>query len=128
MTRKTKAEKDAEAQAARDAYLESQRQAYPTRLMAALQAATSQPEFDLTVRDGVFVLRNRNQYDTRSEYTNLALTWDEDSQYELEELEMALDRAARERDEAKRKAELRANAQRKAQELFSAEEREALGL
>ena len=59
MARKTKAEREAEAQAAREQREAEARAAYPALLMNALERATIL-SFELEVRNGTFRVRDRN--------------------------------------------------------------------
>ena len=123
MARKTKAELAAEREAAEAARCAEEAAAYPAQLMAALEEATQKNSYDLTVKDGLFELRDRNSsnYDMA-----LALTYQYNvhSQNALENLKWDLQQYAEERAEAERLGELRKVAWSK----LSDEERHALGL
>ena len=121
MARKTKAELQAEreeAQALQEAHEFAQ---YPTRLMAALERATTL-NFELEVRNSQFNLRDRD--DSYPQLFVLTFTHDQDSQNALESLEYDLkDKEAAEA-EATRRYELKKAALAKLTE----EERKLLGL
>jgi hypothetical protein len=123
MARKTKAELAAE----REAYEAAQRAAealtYPVLLMRALEEATQKNNYELTVRDGLFELRDRDSSDFDLALT-LAYQYNTHSQIALENLESDLRDKAEERAESLRLSELRKIAWAK----LSDEERHALGL
>ena len=58
MARKTKAELQAEREAALEAEFQREKAEYPQRLMAALEEAVNLNNYELTVVAGVFVLRS----------------------------------------------------------------------
>lgn len=123
MSRKTKAELAAE----REAYEAAQRAAealtYPALLMRALEEATQKNNYELTVKDGLFELRDRNssRYDTA---LTLTYQYNVHSQNALEDLEYDLQQYAEERAESERRLAVKQAALAK----LSAEERELLGL
>ena len=121
MARKTKAELQAEreeAQALQEAHEFAQ---YPTRLMAALERATTL-NFELEVRNSQFNLRDRDS--RRPETVFLTLTHTRDSRQALDNLEWNLRVEADERAEAERQRLARETALAKITE----EERNLLGL
>jgi hypothetical protein len=124
MARETKAQRDARFDAEREARLAKQVAEYPQRLMTTLARATK-AYFELTVSDNKFQLTNRND---RYDYVSLAYSHSSDSQEQLESLEYDLDRHEEKMAEQKRLAEVKAEALRKVNELFTAEERELLNL
>jgi hypothetical protein len=124
MTKETKAQRDARFDAEREAKLTKEVAEYPQRLMAVLPRATK-AYFELTVSDNKFQLTNRND---RYDYVSLAYSHSSDSQEQLESLEYDLDRHEEKMAEQKRLAEVKAEALRKVNELFTAEERELLNL
>ena len=93
--------------------------------MAALARSTN-AYFELSVVDNKFLVRDRNKYEPQVH--TLAYAHSPDSQYQLEELEFALDKHEYELAEARRVREVKENALRKVNEMLSAEERELLGL
>lgn len=123
MSRKTKAELAAE----REAYEAAQRAAevltYPALLMAALEEATKKNNYELTVKDGLFVLRDRDSsnYDVA---LTLTYQYNVHSQNALESLEWDLKEKSAERAEHARLSALR----RAAFSKLSEEEKNALGL
>lgn len=125
MARETKAQRDARYAQERETYLANQVAEYPTRLMNVLTRATN-AYFDLSVNDNKFLVRDRNKYEPQVH--TLAYAHSPNSQEQLEELEWALDRHEAELAEQRRLAEVRKEAERKARELFTDEERELLGL
>jgi hypothetical protein len=125
MARETKAQRDARFDAEREARLAKQVAEYPQRLMTTLARATN-AYFELAVVDNKFVVRNRDRYDTNT--VTLAYAHSSDSQEQLESLEYDLDRHEEKMAEQKRLAEVKAEAFRKVNELFTAEERELLNL
>ncbi|CAB4220847.1 hypothetical protein UFOVP1636_58 [uncultured Caudovirales phage] len=103
------------------ALAKAQFEQYPTRLMAALERATTL-NFELEVRNSQFNLRDRD--DSYSQLFVLTFTHDQDSQNALESLEYDLkDKAAAEA-EATRKYELKKAALAK----LTPEEKELLNL
>jgi len=119
MARKTKAELAAEreeAQAAREAHEFAQ---YPTRLLNALELATSM-SYELTVKESKFVVRN---YNAREEFY-LTPMHTRASQDTLQEMEWTLEREQEERAELVRRMELKQTALAK----LTKEERELLNL
>jgi len=125
MARETVAQRNARYAQEREAYLAKQVAEYPTRLMVALTRATD-AYFELSVNDNKFLVRDRNKYEPQVH--TLAYAHSPNSQEQLEELEWALDRHEAELAEQRRLAEVRKEAERKARELFTDEERELLGL
>ena len=122
MARKTKAELEAERQAANAARMLEEAEAYPAKLMTLLEEATTKNNYELAVRNGMFSLRDRN---SRSDLTlSLTAEYTENSWYALESLEYDLKTAAAERAESLRLSELR----RAAFAKLSKEEQSALGL
>ena len=122
MARKTKAELQAEreeAQALQEAHEFAQ---YPSRLMAALEEATTRSNYELEVRDNQFTLRDRDS--RRPETVFLTLTHTRDSRQALDNLEWNLRVKADERAEAERQRQAREAALAKLTE----EERKLLGL
>jgi hypothetical protein len=129
MARRTAAERKAEAERMRqiteEARVKNETASYPAWLMATLERVNNQWDMELFVRDGMFVVRNRNDYN--NEYI-MGYSWSSSSQDSLQELEWKLNDIEEAQAEAKRRAEVRREAQRKAQEVFTPEERELLGL
>ena len=122
MARKTKAELQAEreeAQALQEAHEFAQ---YPSRLMAALEEATTRSNYELEVRDNQFTLRDRDS--RRPDTVFLTLTHTRDSRQALDNLEWNLRVKADERAEAERQRQAREAALAKLTE----EERKLLGL
>jgi hypothetical protein len=120
--RKTKAELAAEHEEARALQEAHDFAAYPSRLMAALEAATTQSNYELEVRDSQFTLRDRDA--RRPELVVLTLTHTATSQRALDNLEWDLRGKAEERAEAARQRLARETALAK----LTKEERELLGL
>ena len=122
MARKTKAELQAEreeAQALQEAHEFAQ---YPSRLMAALEEATTQSNYELEVRNNQFTLRDRDS--RRPETVFLTLTHTRDSREALDNLEWNLRVKAEEREQAERQRQAREAALAK----LTQEDRELLGL
>jgi hypothetical protein len=122
MARKTKAELNAEREAQLAAERAEERAAYPARLMRAMEEATQKNNFELEVKNGYFVLRDRdaNRYD--SPFT---LPYDfPGNSFTLEDLESELRFKAEERAESERLSAVR----RAAFAKLSDEEKNALGL
>lgn len=121
MARETKAERLAREAAERAAELAVSKATYLNRLMMVLERATK-VNFELEVRDGLFVLEDR---DARRDGTyRLPAEWHENADDYLQTLEFEVGYKEEAEREAQRRANLRANALNK----LSAEEREALGL
>ncbi len=122
MARKTKAEQAAEREemlALREAEEFAQ---YPSRSMKAMEEATQKNNFELTVKNSVFVLMDRDR--PRDTPFTLPMTHTSTAQWALESLERTLEEMAEERAEAARKRDVRATALSK----LTAEERELLNL
>ena len=121
MPRKTKEERQAEAAAAEAADLAREKEEYPVRLMGALERATQENNYELTVKDGIFVLHDRD-----GEYDSVRLTWcyTAESQQELGNLGSYLHSKAWERDEEERRRLVREAAWAK----LTPEERTLLGV
>lgn len=125
MARETVAQRNARFAQEREAQLAQEVAEYPARLMAAL-ARASNAYFELTVSDNKFQLNNRNDRD--EVVVSLAYAHSPNSQEQLESLEYDLDRYERQLAEARRRVEVKKEAERKVRELLSDEERELLGL
>lgn len=126
MARETKAERLARMAQELEAQREAERQAYPARLMKTLERLNNQYNMNLKVVEGFFVVECMN-----SRYTNdytLSYSYTHDSQAVLEELEWALDALEEAQAEARRRDEVKREAERKVREMLSDEERELLGL
>jgi hypothetical protein len=121
MARKTKAELMAEREAANAARMLAEAEAYPAKLMAALEEATTKNNYELSVKNGMFSLFDRNN---AVNVLNLTATYTENSWNALESLEYDLQAYALERKEAERLSALR----RAAFAKLSEEEKSALGL
>lgn len=121
MARETRAERAAREAAERAAYEAEMAASYPERLMAMLERATK-VNFELEVREGKFVLEDRD--DRRDRTVELTLTYSAENQEALHELDWRVDM----KEEAQREAERRANLRRNALSKLTAEEREELGL
>ena len=122
MARKTKAEKQAEQQAEREAFEAREAAEYIPRLMTALEEATVKNHFTLLVRDGQFVLDDCNKghvYDF-----NFGPSYTPESFMELSDLEFRLEQLEEERAETNRLYILKISALAKLTE----EERNVLGL
>ena len=122
MARKTKAELAAEREAAEALRVAEEAAAYPARLMAALEEATEKNNYELTVKNGMFSLRDRNE--SRAPAMELTYQYNVHSYNELESLEWDLRSKAEERAEAERRYAMKQAALAK----LSEEERELLGL
>ena len=122
MARKTKAELAAEREEERALQEAHDFAAYPSRVMKALEEATQKNNFELTVRNNQFVLRDRNR--PRDTPFTLTMTHTPTSQWALEALESTLEELEMERAHALAQAAVRAAALAK----LTKEERELLGL
>jgi hypothetical protein len=125
MARKTQEEKAAEWAAERALAVAAQAAEYPARLMAALEEATQKNNYELTVKNGFFRLRNRDadRYG-RGDVVEFSYLFNEEYQDRLESLECDLHYAAEERERALR---LRA-AKDAALAKLTKDERDLLGL
>lgn len=121
MARKTKAELAAEREAYEAAQRAERAAAYPARLMAALEEATQKNNYELTVVNGLFSLRDR---EAGLLFESLTAAYTENSWNALENLEWDLQMKAEERAESERRYQVRQAALAK----LSNEERELLGL
>jgi len=122
MARKTKAEQEAEREEALALKEAHEFAAYPSRLMAVLEEATTQSNYELEVCDSQFTLRDRDV--RRPELVVLTLAHTAASQRALDNLEWDLRMKAEARAEEARKRDARARALAK----LTAEERELLDL
>ena len=122
MARKTKAELEAERTVLVAAQQAAMVKDYPVRLMLALEKATKELNYELSVKNQLFVLFDR---DTDTYFTPaLTLEYSDDAQYALEDLEMDLELKAQEQN----KAEARSRARAAALNKLTKEERELLDL
>lgn len=126
MARETKAERLARESREREERMEAERSAYPLRLMNLLERASNSNAFDLDVRNGMFLLTDRDaRYEREYE---LSYEWSTDSQSVLENLTYKVEAVEEAQAEALRRTEVRKEAERKVRELLSEEERNLLGL
>lgn len=130
MARKTAAERKQEAarmrQLSEEARVNRERAEYPARLMNVFERLNNQYNFELVVKNGVFVVTtSRERFDEDYQF---AYSYDAYSYEQLESLEFALTSLEEAQAEERRRNEVRREAHRKAQEVFTAEERELLGL
>lgn len=126
MARETVAQRNARLAQEREERLEAERSAYPLRLMNLLERASNLGRFDLTVRNGLFYVVDRDaRYDREYE---LAYSWNTDNQSVLENFSYTVEAVEEELAEARRRVEVKREAERKVRELLSDEERELLGL
>lgn len=119
MPRKTKSEREAEAQAYREQQ-EAARDAYSALLMETLERATNL-SFDLRVRDGKFVVSDCNDYEN---FWKLTYDYTPDADSDLDMLRREVERQEQAIAEANRKIQARQAALAK----LSDEERQLLGL
>lgn len=121
MARKTKAQREAEQLEHRMMLEHMAREAYPKLLMEILERVTKLCTFDIEVREGKFVVTDRNDpcdpWVLTHEYTP-------DADIELDMLRWEVERQERAEEEANRKYLLKQSALAK----LSAEEREILGV
>lgn len=126
MARETKAERLAREETQRQLRLAETVAAYPSRLMALFERLNNQYHLVLKVQNGFFVVSDTNDR-YRNEY-ELSYSWSANAQEVLEELEWKLTQLEEEQAEARRRSEVKKEAERKVRELLSDEERELLGL
>ena len=126
MARETKAERMARIDAELKERQEAEQLAYPLRLMCLLERVTNLSNFELTVRNGFFRVEDRNER-YESVY-HLEYLWSTSSQDALVNLTWKVDTVEQELAEARRRVEVKKEAERKVRELLSDEERELLGL
>ena len=100
MTRKTKAELEAERQEARALAEAHEFAQYPTRLIAALELATKKFNYELEVENSQFTLMNRDR--PRDPALYFTMTHTSNSQDALETLEWELRDLAEQRAERQR--------------------------
>ena len=126
MARETVAQRNARLAQEREERMEAERLAYPLRLMNLLERVSNMGNFELSVKDGFFRVEDRNaRYDTVYE---LAYSWSTDHQAVLENLTWKVEAVEEELAEARRRVEVKKEAERKVRELLTDEERELLGL
>lgn len=121
MAKETKAQREARMAAERQAQLLAMAEAYPARLMALLERATKE-NFELTVKEGMLRVEDRDN--RRADAYMLSYSFTKHADSTLDELEWDL----KEKEEARREAERKANLRVTALNKLSNEEREALGL
>ncbi len=126
MARETVAQRNARLAQEREERQEAERLSYSLRLMSLLERATNLSNFELTVRNGFFRVEDRNER-YQSVY-QLEYLWTTSSQEVLENLTWKVESVEQELAEARRRAEVKKEAERKVRELLSDEERELLGL
>ena len=122
MPRKTREELSAERERVEAARRAEEAKAYPAKLMAALEEATTKNNYELTVVNGVFSLRDRDA--SRDPALSLTAAYTANSQNALENLEWDLQTKAEERAEEERRYAVKQAALNKLTE----EEKELLGL
>ena len=128
MARENKAQREARLALEREQRLQEQKAAYPSRMMAAFARVNNQYDWRLNVVDTSFEVSNpySGSYDKKVYVLNYS--YDMVSQENLEDLEYMLTDLEERQAEAKRQAEVKAEAQRKVRELLNDEERALLGL
>lgn len=124
MARETKAQRLEREAAERAAQEATQRANYQIMLMAALESATQENNYELEVRAGMFKLRDRDSPSGWRESTLLALSYNQESWEALEDLNFRLRLKAEARAEAERKLAAKQAALAK----LTQEEKELLGL
>ena len=120
MTRKTRLERDAEAQARRKKKEAEARAMFPARLMSALERATDL-DFEIIVRNGKFAVGDTDDWDG---FWEVGHEHSAESARVLDLMESELERQEQAVAEAERKVALRNSALAK----LSEEEREVLGI
>ena len=123
MARETKAEREAREERERVEYRAQQLAEWPARMMKNFERASNH-SMELYVFNGMFQVSWNDSYGDRTtlEFNLTPNNYDDWSA--MEDLEWALDKADREREESQRKAALRQSALSK----LTKEEREELGL
>ena len=121
MARETKAERLEREAAEKLVQQAAQAATYPQRLMALLERATN-ANFELTVKDGEFLLEDRD--DRSAGWTVLTMIWGTENEGELQELDWRLEV----KEEAEREALRRVMVRNQALNKLSIEERQILGL
>lgn len=124
MPRETVAQRNARWDAELEARMVKEVTEYPARLMAVLGRATD-AYFKMAVSDNKFLVQTHDEY---SRTYTMAYAHSPNSQEQLEDLEWEVEQHEKRVAEAKRVREVKEAALRKANELFTAEERELLGL
>lgn len=123
MARETKAQRLEREEAERNAYYETLRNSYFTRLMEVLEKATA-VGFVLTVKEGMFNVETQEGHYRDRSYFTLSSESTTDNEDVLESLSWRADLVLAKQKEAERKYQLRQTALAK----LSKEEREELGL
>ncbi len=121
MARETKAERLAREAAEKLAQQAAQAATYPQRLMALLERAQN-ANFELTVKEGEFLLVDRDA--RRGETVALTLTYNYEAEVSINELDWRVEM----KEEAEREAQRRVLVRNQALNKLSLEEREILGL
>ena len=122
MARETAMQRNARLEAAEAARLLALAESYPARLMELPERATRFENFELTVRDGMFRVEDRD--DRRADAYMLSYSFTKHADSTLDSLEWDVKEKEERRAEAERRAMLRSAALNK----LSEEEREVLGL
>jgi hypothetical protein len=126
MARETVAQRNERLAKEREERQEAERSAYPLRLMNLLERASNLSFFEMDVRNASFRVVDRNaRYD--SEYM-LPYSWTVEAQDVLENLTFKVEAVEEAQAEARRRSEVKKEAERKVREMLSDEERELLGL
>ena len=120
MARETKIQRLAREEQERVAYEAELKSTYPQRLMEMLERAQN-VNFELTVKDGKFLLNDR---DASRDIVSLTLTYDTQNERAMQELDWRVDLKEEEEREAQRRALVRNQALSK----LTQEERELLGI
>jgi hypothetical protein len=126
MTRETKAqrlEREADEASARDANKANKAAQYLPKLMTVLESATNLNNYELTVTEGLFRVRDRDAERWETPVL-LSPTYTQSNWDKLEDLEFELEFEAKARAEAERRYAVKQAALAK----LSSEERELLGL
>lgn len=121
MARKTKAELKAEQEAYLAQVRAEEEKAYPQRLMALLERSNKY-NFELEVKEGLFVVRDRDS--DWNEHYKLGIHYTEDYYSTLDSLEFSVQI----KEEAEREAQRRYQLKQAALGKLTPEEREVLGL
>ena len=125
MPRETKVQRDARMAAAAQAREAAEREAYPAALMALLERVTRYPgRYELTVKNGQFVVRDRVDTYLRETEIMLSYSWSRDAQDSLEPLTWQVEGYEQDLAEAERKLKVKQDALAK----LTDEERDLLGL
>ena len=128
MARETVAQRNARFELEREQERQRQLAAYPSLLMSVLERVNNQYDWKLTVVEELFLVSNPYSSSYNQKEFRMTYAFNPVSQENLEDLASMLYDLEEAQREAKRRDEVKREAQRKVRELLNDEERELLGM